>query len=74
MADRFRRAVAGHRFASLGPEAQGRLTVSGGVANFPEHGRGVLELLREADRALREAKVAGKDAICLVGQGSDGQD
>lgn len=71
LADRFRQAVADHRFHSLGPDATGVLTISGGLASFPEHGQTCRDLLGEADRALRTAKTAGKNSICLVGQVAD---
>jgi diguanylate cyclase (GGDEF)-like protein len=67
MVDRFRRALRAHVFASLGPEARGTLTISGGLANFPADGRTCVELLRRADHALREAKASGKNSIHLVG-------
>jgi diguanylate cyclase (GGDEF)-like protein len=68
LADRFRRAVENHQLASLGPAASGTLTISGGLASFPENGRNCLDLLRSADRALRKAKESGKNSIHLVGQ------
>lgn len=66
LADRFRRAVARHEFPSLGPEATGVLTISGGLASYPE-GTTTRDLLRHADQALRQAKTAGKNAIRIVG-------
>ena len=57
--------------ASLGPDAVGSLTISGGLANFPEHGRNVRELLAQADVALHAAKATGKNAIQLVGDGGE---
>lgn len=68
LADRFRQAVESHLFQSLGPQAKGRLTISGGLSSFPEHGQTCLELLRQADRALRSAKAEGKNVVHLVGQ------
>jgi len=68
LADRFRRIVHNHAFPSLGPDAQGVLTISGGLATFPTDGRTCRELLRRADRALKEAKLSGKDSIHLVGR------
>ncbi|HUS93313.1 MAG TPA: GGDEF domain-containing protein [Phycisphaerae bacterium] len=67
LADRFRLAVHAHLFASLGPDALGKLSISGGLAGFPRDGRTVRELLRQADRALHEAKASGKNAVLLVG-------
>jgi len=67
MTERFRRALLQHEFPSLGPEAKGVLTVSGGLAKFPSGGRTCRELLRTADVALRTAKQSGKNAIHLIG-------
>jgi diguanylate cyclase (GGDEF)-like protein len=67
LADRFRRAVENHDLPSLGPRASGVLTISGGLAVFPDHGRCCLDLMRQADRALRTAKASGKNSIHLVG-------
>ena len=68
VATRFLQALSDHEFASLGPEARGVLTISGGLATFPWDGRTCRELLRHADTFLRQAKAAGKNAIYLVGQ------
>ncbi len=68
LADRFRRAVVTMEFPSLGPEATGVLTISGGLAAFPDDGKTCRELLRQADQALRAAKASGKNAIFLIGQ------
>jgi len=67
LADRFRRAVETHEFPSLGAEAVGSLTISGGLANFPADGRNCRELLRKADQAIKRAKSSGKNAIRIVG-------
>ena len=67
LANRFRRAVEKHHFRSLGPEATGSLTISGGLASFGPQGRTCRELLREANGALKAAKDSGKNAIQLVG-------
>ena len=67
MAQRFADALATHEFPSLGPQATGVLTISGGLATFPWDGGNVRDLLRVADAALRRAKTTGKNAIYLVG-------
>lgn len=67
IADRFRQAVQNHEYESLGPSADGQLSISGGLANFPDHGHTCLELLRQADQALRQAKAGGKNSIGIVG-------
>jgi len=68
LVERFHRAVAERELPMLGPEARGALTMSGGAAVFPTDGKNCRDLLRSADRALRQAKQAGKDTIHLVGQ------
>jgi len=72
LADRFRQAVLDHDFRSLGPEAKGSLTISGGLARFPVDGTTCQELLRQADNALHEAKGQGKNVIHLVGGSETG--
>ena len=67
ISDRFRQAVEKLEFASLGPRAKGSLTISGGLASFPEHGATCQDLLRKADDALRKAKESGKNSIHLIG-------
>jgi len=67
LASRFLHAVGTHEFPSLGPDAVGLLTISGGLANFPADGRTCRELLRSADQALEAVKRSGKNAIRLIG-------
>ena len=73
LADRFRRAVARHHFRSLGPDAVGALTVSGGLATFGPDARTCRDLLRQANGALKSGKDSGKNAIHLVGAWPDGK-
>ena len=47
----------------------GGITVSLGVAVFPEHGSTLEMLLRAADVALYEAKRAGRDQIVVAASG-----
>jgi len=55
--------------------SQGRtlaVTVSAGVAAFPDHGRTAAEVMRSADTALYAAKRAGRDRWCVaVSSGGD---
>lgn len=50
-----------------------RLTVSAGVAVYPEHGTGVEELMVRAGRAMHHAKVAGGDGFHLYQPEKDGE-
>ena len=67
LADRFRRTVETLEFRSLGSEAKGVLTISGGLASFPADGKTCRDLLRQADKAIKAAKKSGKNAIKLLG-------
>ncbi|MFZ7127210.1 MAG: diguanylate cyclase [Desulfobacterales bacterium] len=43
-----------------------QITISLGVAVFPEHGNSAREALKSADRALYEAKAAGRDRVAVA--------
>lgn len=64
---RFKRALDSHTFSRLGPEAVGCLTISGGLARFPNQGTTPEALLEAADKALLQAKAAGKNRFFVVG-------
>lgn len=42
-----------------------KITVSGSICSFPEHGSGADEILKKADRGLNAAKRAGKNQIVI---------
>lgn len=67
VAKRFQKEFGNADVRLLGPEGQGVLTISGGLAGFPRDGSTVQELIERADLALREAKGSGKNRIYLVG-------
>lgn len=66
-AKRLREAVATHRF-EIAEDVFLRLTISVGVAAYPEHGKTPEELVSQADAALYAAKEAGRNRVCLAGQ------
>jgi two-component system cell cycle response regulator len=68
IADRFRRELSAAQFPALGAEGKGVLTISGGIAGYPQEGMDVDELFEGADRGLLEAKRLGKNRIYLVGE------
>jgi diguanylate cyclase (GGDEF)-like protein/PAS domain S-box-containing protein len=51
--------------------ALGRITLSIGVACFPEHGQTSDELLKAADQCLYESKSAGRDKVSVATRRSD---
>jgi diguanylate cyclase (GGDEF)-like protein len=58
-AERFREAVAEHPFRGREGQPGGKLTVSLGLASFPESGKDAVELIRRADARMYEAKQGG---------------
>lgn len=61
-ADRIQRTVREHAFPGIAPLLP--VTVSQGIASYPTHAIGAAaDLLKLADRAMYQAKQAGKDAI-----------
>jgi diguanylate cyclase (GGDEF)-like protein len=64
VAARIVRAVRDRPFTVGSRSAE--VSVSAGVAAFPDHGRTATEVLRAADAALYAAKGAGRDQWCLA--------
>lgn len=71
ISQRFTAALGRSGWSTIGPHGKGTLTVSGGLASFPEDGRTVEQLFMKADAALMEAKRSGKDRMVVVGQFQD---
>jgi diguanylate cyclase (GGDEF)-like protein len=61
VAEKLRKLVAEWQFPGV-PRA---VTISAGVAVFPDHGAGRDELIRAADNALYCAKQTGRNRVCL---------
>ena len=65
LAKRFREQVANASFPSLGDEATGILSISGGLATFPWDGMDVDSILQTADERLFQSKRQGKNSISI---------
>ncbi len=65
LAKRFREQVSRAHFSKLGKDAQGSVSISGGLATFPWDGNEVDSLLRKADERLFESKRHGKNTITI---------
>jgi diguanylate cyclase (GGDEF)-like protein len=63
LAEAVREAVESEIFPHGARQPLGRVTISGGVATFPEDARGSVDLIRAADQALYEAKATGRNRI-----------
>jgi len=64
-AERFRKAIASHRFPKLAEQACGTLTISAGLASYPWDGQTAERLVQLADEMAIRSKRAGKNAITL---------
>jgi diguanylate cyclase (GGDEF)-like protein len=63
-ADRLRAALEAKPLVLPNRAEPLRMTVSGGVATYPDNGGSFEELFRQADTALYEAKQTGRNRIC----------
>jgi diguanylate cyclase (GGDEF)-like protein len=70
-AEKIRGLLADHPFPFAERQPLGRISVSGGVAEYPVHGLDAAGLLRAADEALYEAKRTGRNRV-LLGKASAG--
>ncbi|MBL7063726.1 MAG: sensor domain-containing diguanylate cyclase [Anaerolineae bacterium] len=64
MGERIRRAVRAHSFADEKESSDIRVTISLGIATYPQDASGASELIVRCDEALYAAKRTGKDRGC----------
>ena len=69
LAERLRVRVEAHAFPHAGTQPEGRLTISVGVATFPNDGDTAGEILGRADRAMARAKASGRNAVMAAEPG-----
>jgi diguanylate cyclase (GGDEF)-like protein len=67
-AERVRRTVADYAFEHAETQPSGCVSVSIGVAAFPDHASDKQQLIDAADRELYRAKRAGRNRVCAVGR------
>lgn len=65
LAMRFQQQICNHNFPKLGDNAQGTLTISGGLASYPWDGADAESLLSVADELALNSKRQGKNVITL---------
>lgn len=65
VAERLRNAVASSKIDS-GARDLPPITISVGVANFPEHGNSIEDVVKAADKALYAAKQAGRNCVIVA--------
>ena len=69
LAEMLRQEIEGYQFPYGEWQPLGRLTVSGGVAAYPDNAQNAADLLRTADAALYDAKKAGRNQVREAGEG-----
>jgi diguanylate cyclase (GGDEF)-like protein len=62
-AEKIRTLLADHPFAFAEKQPLNRISVSGGVAEYPHHGLDAAGILHAADEALYEAKRSGRNCV-----------
>lgn len=68
IAERIRKAISEYHFINRESQPGGCLTVSLGIASFPNHAMTVEELIDHADAALYQAKRTTKNIVCIFQQ------
>lgn len=63
VAERIREVVEGHKFRAYDESTS--MTVSIGIAIYPEHAEDAGSLIENADRALYAAKKSGRNQVCV---------
>lgn len=65
LAERLRKTMEAHEFEFREKQPGGRVTMSIGVASYPENAPSAFELVEKADKALYRAKEAGRNKVCI---------
>jgi len=76
-AERLREITEREHFPGREIQPHGRLTISLGIASFPEHGQSQREILEKADKAMYQAKEQGRNRTVIYHDNSsktDGED
>jgi diguanylate cyclase (GGDEF)-like protein len=68
-AERIRRAIAAHAFSGGATQPLGHVSISVGIATFPDDAERVEALFERADQALYQAKHAGRDRVASAAAG-----
>jgi diguanylate cyclase (GGDEF)-like protein len=66
IAERIRENIAQHTFPKFSSDHPLKVTISIGLATFPENGQTKEELINQADKAMYIAKFSGKNRTCLA--------
>jgi diguanylate cyclase (GGDEF)-like protein len=73
-AERLREAISQYPFQHREKQPLGFVSISGGVASFPEDGDSIEKVIQQADISLYKAKSAGKNRVFLHGHSNLGSE
>lgn len=65
--EKIRRTVECHPFEGRQSQPGGKVTISVGIAGFPEDGEERAPLIQRADEAMYRAKKGGRNRVCVAG-------
>jgi len=68
MAEKLRQIVENIELPSIENHEKSKLTISSGVASFPDDGETAFRLIRNADKALYKAKETGRNRVCVLAE------
>jgi len=73
--EKIRRTVEAFPFDGRQSQPAGKVTISMGIAGYPEDGQQRASLIQSADEAMYRAKKSGRNRVCLAGvkSGSESQ-
>ncbi len=71
IAESLRETIEKTPFTYENSQPQGRLSISAGIASYPEHGSVVSDLFSAADKALYNAKYNGRNQVCIAKKRDD---
>ncbi|NIR47489.1 diguanylate cyclase [candidate division KSB1 bacterium] len=72
VAEKIRKLVENHSFAHEAFQPNGKITISVGVATFPEDGQDFDKIVNMADQRLYRAKQSGRNTICAESNSKEG--
>ena len=67
VAERLRIKIEKHKFSLEETQPGGNLTISMGLASFPNDAKSAVDLVKAADKALYQAKDAGRNRVAVYG-------
>ena len=65
-AEKLRQIIERLELPKIKDVPDGKLTISSGIASYPEDGETAYQLILKADKALYRAKETGRNKVCAI--------